>query len=596
MEVPPIINPENAAKVQLIPAVVQNQQAINKQIEEKKEEPKAAEVMLVPQVQIKPLHIEANEPNSAPHEEVKKENPKVVENILIPQVQENQPFIAAIELKEPPHEEEKKEEKKAADNNTVPQQQINHPPTVIPELILPHLEEEKKEASNEEVVQPVLQPQNDQQCIILNEHNLPLHVEENKSQEQVMTPNIFPRPGSIDQTSELIISPREEIKKCEEEALPEGFQEISDFKEEQQDPTKLLISKEQFLFNSKLEREIISFYFLCKIPPEHYTTNPLELLNCRCCPKAIYCPSCLEGIAKNIPKCSQCSEKFDPSGPYAKTPDIIKKIEDFVQFQCKFCPWNGPLNTFKFVHIDQCPNMEIQCPNTKDSKHPKIKRNELAEHLKVCDKRAIQCKYCKEKTLLEEKEYHKICCSEWPQQCERCSEVFPKRFIPIHTITNCQSKSYPTGGMELMLCQNQRMIFENVRQKQFNIKLPDGPRKKSLKNAKSTFDSIDCYLSTTYIDIVSYGKESKIVICLAKDERDLYVTETPEANKNRVVFNITEDWELNTGDSIFVQVLDNVLNVKCSNGINMEAPLDKLTYYSKGRIYCKKADLSIWTI
>ena len=140
------------------------------------------------------------------------------------------------------------------------------------------------------------------------------------------------------------------------------------------------------------------YKFVSDPPPDDYfclicTLVAREAQQTSCCGK-IFCKECLEKSARVNKNCPLCREELN--GKYFPDRRAIRDINQLKVF-CKnkkrCCKWEGELRHIE-SHHDSCPYRHIECPNQCTEA---VRSMDLPQHLKTqCPIREVECRRCKQ--------------------------------------------------------------------------------------------------------------------------------------------------------------------------------------------------------
>ena len=220
------------------------------------------------------------------------------------------------------------------------------------------------------------------------------------------------------------------------------------------------------------------YEFVSGPPSDDYTCLICSLVareaqQASCCGK-IFCKECLEKCARVKDSCPNCRE--DLNGKYFPDRRAIRDINQ-LNVYCKNkdegCTWEGELRQAQ-THQDSCPYCQVQCPNQCTEA---VRNMDLPHHLETeCPKRKVECCRCKQ---IGEYAYistdHSEDCPDVQIDCpnEGC-EVKPKRMnMEAHRqlcpkeIINCE---YAQLGCE-HVCLRENIADHNEQSIQSHLQL-----------------------------------------------------------------------------------------------------------------------------
>ncbi|XP_011405864.1 PREDICTED: TNF receptor-associated factor 4-like [Amphimedon queenslandica] len=179
-------------------------------------------------------------------------------------------------------------------------------------------------------------------------------------------------------------------------------------------------------------------------PPSRYICAICTLVSCdpqqvTCCYNT-FCKTCLEqlGLSVKQPKCPLCQEELSFFNDGKLNREIIA-----LKIHCtnseEGCEWQGTINetgTSIDTHLNSCNYQLVPCTNECGEK---IKRRSMETHLTDnCTKRMVNCQYCKRKGRYQliTSSSHLDECPDLPIQCsnEGCSMI-PRCLLESHNET-----------------------------------------------------------------------------------------------------------------------------------------------------------------
>ena len=118
-----------------------------------------------------------------------------------------------------------------------------------------------------------------------------------------------------------------------------------------------------------------------------------EAQQARCCGK-IFCKQCLEKstrVKSNCPNC--CKVLKGKYCPDKRAIDNINHLKVYCKNKRDGCMWIGELHLAK-NHHDSCPYGQVQCPNQCNET---VRSMDLPQHLETqCPNREVKCRHCKQ--------------------------------------------------------------------------------------------------------------------------------------------------------------------------------------------------------
>ena len=140
------------------------------------------------------------------------------------------------------------------------------------------------------------------------------------------------------------------------------------------------------------------YEFVIGPPSDEYTCLICTLVvrnaqQASCCGK-LFCRQCLENSVRVNDNCPNCRE--DLNGKYF--PDrrairVINQLKVYCKNKDKGCTWEGEVRHAK-NHCDRCPYRHVQCPNQCNEA---VRSMDLPKHLETqCPKREVRCRHCKQ--------------------------------------------------------------------------------------------------------------------------------------------------------------------------------------------------------
>ena len=88
---------------------------------------------------------------------------------------------------------------------------------------------------------------------------------------------------------------------------------------------------------------------------------------------------------------TECSNSC---GAKVKIMDLARHLEEECTERMSICGYCGDVGNHVYItgaHLEECPDLEVQCPNTGCT--DLMKRNELPRHRRLCSYQIVQCEY-----------------------------------------------------------------------------------------------------------------------------------------------------------------------------------------------------------
>ncbi|XP_078350399.1 TNF receptor-associated factor 6-A-like [Oculina patagonica] len=162
--------------------------------------------------------------------------------------------------------------------------------------------------------------------------------------------------------------------------------------------------------------------------------DPVQIVGCG----HRLCNICMESLFRRpSPTCPAdrqplSREKIFPDAAcHRKILDLTVKCPHFG------CSWTGELRAVE-KHQSECPFKVVKCPNSGCTE--KLTKQALQGHMEnECSWRKINCEYCQESFILNQKQKHFDICGKFPVQCSnKCGlRNIPREKLDVHVRDEC---------------------------------------------------------------------------------------------------------------------------------------------------------------
>ena len=190
------------------------------------------------------------------------------------------------------------------------------------------------------------------------------------------------------------------------------------------------ITSEYFTEESKMESQ----QFLCSVCKFIVAEPYLNLIT-----KKYSCFDCIKDNLSN-------SET-----DFVQAPERIKNLLKSLNIHClnrgKGCPWVGKFGKLEEHFSKDCPKEVISCIYSGNGCDLKLPREEINNHINICEYRTVQCKNncgCKDLIIYKSQQEHfSICPKEYIDCPQNCGKKIMRKDKDTHFLNECPLTLFP---------------------------------------------------------------------------------------------------------------------------------------------------------